>query len=77
MMKNFGDMMKQAASLQGKMEEMQQKIAAMEAEGAAGGRHGQGRAERQGLCQQGQYRERSTEPGRRRCAGRPYRCCDQ
>ncbi len=36
-MKNFGDMMKQAASLQGKMEEMQAKIAAMEAEGVAGG----------------------------------------
>ena len=34
---NFNDMMKQAASLQGKMEEMQQKIAAMEAEGIAGG----------------------------------------
>ncbi len=37
MMKNFGDMMKQAASLQGKMEEMQAKIAAMEVEGVSGG----------------------------------------
>lgn len=36
MMKNFGDMMKQAASLQQKMEEMQEKIAGMEAEGQSG-----------------------------------------
>lgn len=36
MMKNFGDMMKQAAGLQKKMEEIQEKIAAMEAEGSAG-----------------------------------------
>lgn len=36
MMKNFGDMMKQAAGLQKKMEEMQEKVAAMEAEGTAG-----------------------------------------
>ena len=36
MMKNFGDMMKQAQGLQQKMEEMQQKIASMEAEGTAG-----------------------------------------
>ncbi|MEM6649727.1 MAG: YbaB/EbfC family nucleoid-associated protein [Pseudomonadota bacterium] len=36
-MKNFGDMMKQAAGLQKKMEEMQEKIASMEAEGVAGG----------------------------------------
>lgn len=36
MMKNFGDMMKQAASLQKKMEEMQETIAGMEAEGTAG-----------------------------------------
>ncbi|RFB06404.1 YbaB/EbfC family nucleoid-associated protein [Parvularcula marina] len=35
-MKNFGDMMKQAQGLQQKMEEMQQKIASMEAEGTAG-----------------------------------------
>mgnify|MGYP001793009479 CR=1 FL=1 len=35
-MKNFGDMMKQAASLQKKMEEMQETIAGMEAEGQAG-----------------------------------------
>ncbi|WP_306252265.1 YbaB/EbfC family nucleoid-associated protein [Parvularcula sp. IMCC14364] len=37
MMKGFGDMMKQAASLQGKMQEVQEKIAAMEADGVAGG----------------------------------------
>lgn len=36
MMKNFGDMMKQAAGLQEKMAEMQEKIAGMEAEGQAG-----------------------------------------
>lgn len=36
-MKNFGDMMKQAAGLQQKMQEMQEKIAAMESEGQAGG----------------------------------------
>lgn len=36
MMKNFGDMMKQAATLQKKMEEMQEQMAAMEAEGTAG-----------------------------------------
>lgn len=33
----FGDMMKQAAGLQEKMQEMQEKIAGMEAEGMAGG----------------------------------------
>nr|WP_206711203.1 YbaB/EbfC family nucleoid-associated protein [Aquisalinus flavus] len=37
MMKNFGDMMKQASQLQGKMQEMQEKIAAMQVEGSAGG----------------------------------------
>lgn len=36
-MKDFGEMMKQAAGLQKKMEEIQQKIAALEVEGAAGG----------------------------------------
>jgi len=36
-MKNFADMMKQAAGLQSKMQEMQEKIAGMEAEGQAGG----------------------------------------
>ena len=36
-MKNFTDMMKQAAGLQEKMQEMQAKIAAMEVEGIAGG----------------------------------------
>ena len=36
-MKNFADMMKQAAGLQSKMEEMQEKIAGMEATGEAGG----------------------------------------
>lgn len=35
-MKNFGDMMKQAAGLQEKMQEMQERIAGMEAEGSAG-----------------------------------------
>ncbi len=35
-MKNFGDMMKQAAGLQQKLEEVQQTIAGMEAEGQAG-----------------------------------------
>lgn len=36
-MKNFTDMMKQAAGLQQKMKEAQEAIAAMEAEGVAGG----------------------------------------
>lgn len=36
-MKNFGDMMKQAAGLQEKMQEMQEKIAGMEAQGVSGG----------------------------------------
>ena len=36
-MKNFTDMMKQAASLQEKMQEMQEKIAAMEVDGVSGG----------------------------------------
>ncbi|MEM1379880.1 MAG: YbaB/EbfC family nucleoid-associated protein [Pseudomonadota bacterium] len=36
-MKNFTDMMKQAAGLQQKMQEAQETIAAMEAEGVAGG----------------------------------------
>jgi DNA-binding YbaB/EbfC family protein len=36
-MKNFGDMMKQAASLQKQMQEAQETIAALEAEGQAGG----------------------------------------
>ncbi len=36
-MTNFADMMKQAAGLQAKMQDMQQKIAGMEAEGVAGG----------------------------------------
>ena len=35
-MKNFGDMMKQAAGLQQELEEVQQTIAGMEAEGQAG-----------------------------------------
>ncbi len=35
-MKDFGDMMKQAAGLQSKMQELQEKIAAMEVEGQAG-----------------------------------------
>lgn len=34
---NIGDMMKQAASLQGKMQEMQEKVAAMEVIGKAAG----------------------------------------
>lgn len=36
-MKNLTDMMKQATDIQGKMQEMQEKIAAMEAEGVSGG----------------------------------------
>lgn len=36
-MKNFQDMMKQAGQMQAKMEELQEKIAGMEAEGQAGG----------------------------------------
>ena len=36
-MKNFADMMKQAAGLQQKMQEAQETIAAMESEGVAGG----------------------------------------
>lgn len=36
-MKDLGEIMKQAAGMQAKMEEMQEKIAAMEAEGQAGG----------------------------------------
>ena len=36
-MKNFTDMMKQAASMQQKMQEAQESLAAIEAEGAAGG----------------------------------------
>ena len=36
-MKNFADMMKQAASLQEKMKEMQEKVAEIEATGVAGG----------------------------------------
>ena len=36
-MKNFSDMMKQAASLQEKMKEMQEKVADLEATGVAGG----------------------------------------
>lgn len=36
-MKDFGDIMKQAAGLQSKMRELQEKIAAMEVEGHAGG----------------------------------------
>ena len=35
-MKDIGDIMKQAAGLQSKMQEMQEKIAAMEVEGQAG-----------------------------------------
>ncbi|MGV6821192.1 MAG: YbaB/EbfC family nucleoid-associated protein [Parvularcula sp.] len=35
-MKNFGDMMKQAAGLQQKMQDMQEKIAGLEAEGQSG-----------------------------------------
>jgi len=37
MMKNFTDMMKQAASMQEKMQEAQESLAAIEAEGVAGG----------------------------------------
>ena len=36
-MKNIGDLMKQASAMQAKMEEMQETIANMEAEGASGG----------------------------------------
>ncbi|MBI1391130.1 MAG: YbaB/EbfC family nucleoid-associated protein [Alphaproteobacteria bacterium] len=36
-MKNIGDLMKQASQMQAKMEEMQERVAAMEAEGVAGG----------------------------------------
>ncbi|MEO1013905.1 MAG: YbaB/EbfC family nucleoid-associated protein [Pseudomonadota bacterium] len=36
-MKNIGDLMKQAGQMQAKMEEMQEKVAAMEAEGVSGG----------------------------------------
>jgi len=36
-MKDFGDIMKQAAGLQSKMQDLQEKIAAMEVEGQAGG----------------------------------------
>ena len=36
-MKNFADMMKQAAGMQAKMQELQEKIAGMEAEGQSGG----------------------------------------
>lgn len=36
-MKDFGEMMKQAAGLQSKMQEIQERIADMEVEGAAGG----------------------------------------
>jgi len=36
-MKDIGELMKQAAGLQSKMQEMQEKISAMEVEGAAGG----------------------------------------
>ncbi|WP_031554711.1 YbaB/EbfC family nucleoid-associated protein [Parvularcula oceani] len=35
-MKNFADMMKQAGAMQAKMEELQEKIAGLEAEGTAG-----------------------------------------
>jgi len=37
MMKDLGDMMKQAAGLQSKMKEIQEKIADMEVEGVSGG----------------------------------------
>ncbi len=37
MIKDFGDMMKQAAGLQSKMQEIQERIADMEVEGVAGG----------------------------------------
>ena len=36
-MKNLQDLMKQAGAMQAKMQEMQEKMADMEAEGAAGG----------------------------------------
>ena len=36
-MKDLGDIMKQAQGLQSKMQEIQEKIAAMEVEGASGG----------------------------------------
>lgn len=36
-MKDFGDIMKQAQGLQAKMQEIQQKIADLEVEGASGG----------------------------------------
>ena len=36
-MKDLGDIMKQAQGLQSKMQEIQEKIAALEVEGAAGG----------------------------------------
>ncbi|MBI1365834.1 MAG: YbaB/EbfC family nucleoid-associated protein [Alphaproteobacteria bacterium] len=36
-MKDFGELMKQAQGLQAKMQEMQEKIAALEVEGSAGG----------------------------------------
>ncbi|MEM6414357.1 MAG: YbaB/EbfC family nucleoid-associated protein [Pseudomonadota bacterium] len=36
-MKNIGDLMKQAGAMQAKMEEVQEKIASLEAEGVAGG----------------------------------------
>ncbi len=36
-MKDLGDIMKQAAGLQSKMQELQEKVASMEVEGQAGG----------------------------------------
>ena len=36
-MKNIGELMKQASQMQARMEEMQEKVAAMEAEGVSGG----------------------------------------
>ena len=36
-MKNFADMMKQAGEMQAKMEQLQERVAGMEAEGQAGG----------------------------------------
>ena len=36
-MKNFADMMKQAGEMQAKMEQMQERIGGMEAEGQSGG----------------------------------------
>lgn len=36
-MKDLGELMKQAGAMQAKMQEIQEKIAAMEVEGAAGG----------------------------------------